>query len=114
MSDKTKLYLIIGFGVLTLVLVLVAIIVHLSGGDATAVGGGAGLAAGGAIAAVASRVTTLNTVTETAEGLDAATGEMETGKAETDAAIAAVDGEVENMTRDEKEKEGEALFGGDE
>jgi len=114
MSDKTKLYLIIGAAVLALILILVAIIVHLSGGDATAVGGAGATGIAAVAAATAQRAIAKKTVEDTAAGLDEATDEMEANKDATNAAVAAVDDEVDNMNRDEKEKAGEDLFGGGE
>lgn len=113
MEPKVKLYLMIGAAVLVAILVAVVAVVHLSGGDATTPATAAVVATAAAGAAAASRHRSRSQVAEARDTVTA--GDILARKAADEAAakMGAVEGEVKVASRDDKEKDGEALFGGD-
>lgn len=112
MTDKTKTYVYVGAAVLVLILVGVAVAVYLGGGDPTPAAGAA-VAAGVAAAAAAKSRQQASGQVDAAKGVakDAA-ADATTAFLEEKAALAKVEAEVKAADRDQKEKDGEKLFGG--
>lgn len=111
MNQKTKLYIWIGVGILILTLLTIAVVVHLRGGDASIPGAAAAIATAVAARAATSRTRAMDEVKETV-----ASGDALADKVEQDAEQVAIDMSraeigVTALTRDEKEDEGNQLFG---
>jgi hypothetical protein len=110
-NQKTKLYIWIGVGILILTLLTIAVVVHLRGGDASIPGAAAAIATAVAARAATSRTRAMDEVKETV-----ASGDALADKVEQDAEQVAIDMSraeigVTALTRDEKEDEGNQLFG---
>lgn len=109
-NDKTKLYIAIGLGVLVLILLVITAIVYTSGGDPAVPAAGAAAAAAAAAAATRRNQAREQVAEAKSEGVKTAES-VKTAVVEANEKMAAVEVEVKAATRDEKEKDGEKLFG---